>query len=110
MIDDPVARAHVAAVWRIDPDSLPGKGKSAYELLSSLGEPDGVKALLVFASNIIVSATNARFVSERIDSLDLQVVADIVLSETADRSEEHTYELQSLKRISTAVLFLKKKK
>src|SRR3546814_17796545 len=87
MIDDPVARAHVAAVWGIDPDSLPGKGKSAYELLSSLGEPDGVKALLVFASNIIVSAPNARFVSERIDSLDLLVVADIVLSETAARAD-----------------------
>src|SRR3546814_5121117 len=107
MIEDPGARAHVAAVWGIDPDSLPGKGKSAYELLSSLGEPDGVKALLVFASNIIVSAPNARFVSERIDSLDLLVVADIVLSETAasadvvlpitqwaERSEEHPAELQ----------------
>ncbi|NYG59965.1 assimilatory nitrate reductase catalytic subunit [Nocardioides daedukensis] len=87
MIDDPAARAHVAAVWGVEPDALPGKGKSAYELLASLGEPDGIKALLVFASNIIVSAPNARFVSERIDSLDLLVVADIVLSETAARAD-----------------------
>ncbi|KQY55389.1 MULTISPECIES: molybdopterin oxidoreductase family protein [unclassified Nocardioides] len=87
MIDDLEARAHVASVWGIDPDSLPGKGKSAYELLSSLGEPDGVKALLVFGSNIVVSAPNASFVSQRLDALDLLVVADIVLSETAARAD-----------------------
>ena len=41
MIDDPAARAHVAAVWGVAPDSLPGKGRSAYELLDSLGTDDG---------------------------------------------------------------------
>ncbi|WP_067436983.1 molybdopterin oxidoreductase family protein [Nocardioides jensenii] len=87
MIDDPEARSHVASVWGVPPESLPGKGKSAYELLSSLGEPDGVKALLVFGSNIVVSAPNASFVSTRLDALDLLVVADIVLSETAARAD-----------------------
>lgn len=87
MIDDPEARAHVAAVWGIEPESLPGKGRSAYELLSSLGEPDGVKALLVFGSNIVVSAPNASFVTSRLDALDLLVVADIVMSETAARAD-----------------------
>src|ERR671921_2103564 len=41
MIDDPAARAHVAAVWGIDPDDLPGRGRSAYELLDSLAAPGG---------------------------------------------------------------------
>ncbi len=36
-IDDPAARAHVARVWGVDPDDLPGPGRSAYELLSALG-------------------------------------------------------------------------
>ncbi len=30
---DPAARAHVAAVWGIDPDDLPRPGRSAFELL-----------------------------------------------------------------------------
>jgi assimilatory nitrate reductase catalytic subunit len=44
-------RAHVAAVWGLDPDELPGPGVSAYELLDRLGTDDGVRTLLVSASN-----------------------------------------------------------
>src|SRR4051812_39132556 len=83
MIDDPAARDHVAAVWGVDPDSLPGPGRSAYELLDALGTDGGPKALLVFGSNIVVSAPNATRVTERLAALDLLVVADIVMSETA---------------------------
>ena len=83
MIDDPAARAHVAGVWGVDPDSLPGKGRSAYELLDALGQPGGPAALLVFGSNIVVSAPRATHVTRRLESLDLLVVADMVLSETA---------------------------
>ncbi|MDP9181891.1 MAG: molybdopterin-dependent oxidoreductase, partial [Actinomycetota bacterium] len=82
-ISDPSARAHVAAVWGVDPDSIPGPGKSAYELLDSLGDGGGPTALLVFGSNPVVSAPNARHVSQRLGSLDLLVVSDLVLSETA---------------------------
>ena len=83
MIDDPAARAHVAAVWGVDPETLPGKGRSAYELLDALGTPEGPKSLLVFGSNIVVSAPNATHVTERLAALDLLVVADMVMSETA---------------------------
>jgi assimilatory nitrate reductase catalytic subunit len=82
-ISDPAARAHVAGVWGVDPDSIPGPGRSAYELLDSLGDGGGPSALLVFASNPVVSAPNARHVSQRLASLDLLVVSDLVLSETA---------------------------
>jgi assimilatory nitrate reductase catalytic subunit len=83
MIDDPVARAHVAGVWGVDADLLPGKGRSAYELLDALGTDGGPKALLVFGSNIVVSAPNATHVTSRLADLELLVVADIVMSETA---------------------------
>ena len=39
--------------------------------------------MLVFGSNIVVSAPNATHVTQRLAALDLLVVADIVLSETA---------------------------
>ncbi|TDD31353.1 nitrite reductase [Actinomadura sp. KC06] len=82
-IDDPAARAHVARVWGVAPESLPGPGRSAYELLSALGAPDGPKALLLFGSNPAVSAPRAAHVEERLGALDLLVVADVVPSETA---------------------------
>lgn len=82
-IDDPAARAHVARVWGVDPAGLPGPGRSASELLGSLGTPGGPRALLVFGSNPVVSAPDASGVSARLASLDLLVVADFVLSETA---------------------------
>jgi assimilatory nitrate reductase catalytic subunit len=82
-IDDERARAHVAGVWGIDPGELPGPGRSAYEMLDRLGSPDGVRTLLVFASNIAVSAPRARHVRENLARLDFLAVSDIFLSETA---------------------------
>jgi len=82
-IEDPAARAHVGRVWGVDPATIPGKGRSAYELLSALGTADGPRSLMVLGSNIVVSAPNALAVTERLQSLDLLVVADIVMSETA---------------------------
>lgn len=82
-IDDPAARAHVAAVWGVDPETLPGAGVPAVRLLRSLGTPGGPRALLVHGSNVVVSAPNAGGVIERLKSLDLLVVCDFVPSETA---------------------------
>ncbi|WP_245669990.1 molybdopterin oxidoreductase family protein [Micromonospora mirobrigensis] len=82
-IDDPAARTHVAGVWGVDPDELPGPGVPAYQLLESLGTADGPKALLVFGSNPVVSAPRAAHVESRLRDLDLLVVADFLLSETA---------------------------
>ncbi|WP_255490657.1 molybdopterin oxidoreductase family protein [Mumia sp. ZJ1417] len=83
MIDDPAARAHVAEVWGVDPDSLPGKGVPAVELLMGLGTDDGPRALFVHGSNLVVSAPDARTVTDRLRALDLLVVCDFVPSETA---------------------------
>ncbi len=82
-IDDPAARRHVARVWGIAESELPGSGKSAYEMLDRLGKEDGVRALFVMGSNIVVSAPNAVHVRECLKSLDILVVADFFLSETA---------------------------
>ncbi len=86
-IDDPTARAHVAGVWGAPADRLPGPGVSATELLDRLGRPDGPRALLLFGSNPVVSAPRASHVEDRLRSLELLVVADIVLSETAELAD-----------------------
>ena len=82
-IDDPAARRHIASVWDIPEDELPGPGKSAYEMLSSMGADGGVRALFVFGSNVVVSAPDARRIEERLEALDFLVVSDFFLSETA---------------------------
>ncbi len=83
MITDPAAREHVAGVWGVEPKSIPGPGRSAFELLDALGQPGGPRALLVMGSNPVVSAPSATRVTERIQSLELLVVADFFMSETA---------------------------
>ena len=83
-IDNPAHRALIADVWGVDESTLPGPGRSAYELLDTLGTDGGVRALLVFASNLAVSAPRALHVQERLRALDFLCVSDIFLSETAE--------------------------
>src|SRR4051812_14129507 len=84
---DPAARAHVAAVWGVDPDDLPQPGPSAFELLDALGTDGGVRTLLVLASNVAVSAPDARRVMSRLRDLDFLAVSDFFLSETAELAD-----------------------
>ena len=86
-IDDPAARQHMARVWEVPEESLPGPGKSAYEMLDTVGTEDGVRSLLVLGSNVLVSAPNARHIKARLKNLDFLVVADFFLSETARRAD-----------------------
>ncbi|MGK5685051.1 molybdopterin oxidoreductase family protein, partial [Actinoplanes sp. URMC 104] len=82
-LDDPAARAHVAKVWGVDPDELPGPGKSAYEMLTD----DRLRVLLVLASNIVVSAPHSNHVRAKLEALDFLVVSDIFRSETAELAD-----------------------
>jgi assimilatory nitrate reductase catalytic subunit len=80
---DPEHRAAVAAVWGVNAADLPGPGPSALELLENVGAPGGLRALLVMGSNLAVSAPDANASERRLRALDLLVVADLFLSETA---------------------------
>jgi assimilatory nitrate reductase catalytic subunit len=74
-IDHPEHRAHIAAVWGIDERDLPGPGRSAYELLSTLG------------SNVSVSAPHSAATDRGLGALDFLAVADFFLSETAEQAD-----------------------
>ncbi|MGK4585040.1 molybdopterin oxidoreductase family protein [Kitasatospora sp. HPMI-4] len=86
-IEDPAARAHLAGVWGVAPDELPGPGRSAYELLDCLGTEGGVRALLLMGSNPVVSAPRAAHTTRRLRALDFLAVSDVVLSETAQLAD-----------------------
>ncbi|MHA7155736.1 molybdopterin oxidoreductase family protein [Arthrobacter sp. TMN-50] len=82
-ITDPAGRAHIAEVWGVPEAAIPGPGLPAVELLAALGRPDGVRCLFVHGANIAVSAPNVTTVIDGLRSLDLLVVSDFFLSETA---------------------------
>lgn len=86
-ITDPDARAHVAGVWGVDAAAIPGAGLPAVQLLASLGRTGGVRALLVHGANVVVSAPNSSAVREALHRLDLLVVCDFFLSETAELAD-----------------------
>ncbi|WP_050055815.1 molybdopterin oxidoreductase family protein [Pseudarthrobacter siccitolerans] len=86
-ITDPAAREHVARVWGVPEQLIPGPGLPAVQLLKSLGQPDGVRCLFVHASNIAVASPDANAVIQGLRSLDYLVVCDFFMSETAAEAD-----------------------
>ncbi|UEL29689.1 molybdopterin oxidoreductase family protein [Pseudarthrobacter sp. L1SW] len=86
-ITDPAARAHVAGVWGVPEELIPGPGLPAVQLLQSLGQPDGVRCLFVHASNIAVASPDANAVIQGLRSLDFLMVCDFFMSETAAEAD-----------------------
>ncbi|MBB3112267.1 assimilatory nitrate reductase catalytic subunit [Paenibacillus phyllosphaerae] len=86
LIENPGDRAYIADVWDIEPEELPGKGVSAYEMMEKVHAQE-IRSLLVMGSNPIVSNPNANFVEEGLRKLDFLVVADMFFSETAQLAD-----------------------
>ncbi|KSU65393.1 molybdopterin oxidoreductase family protein [Arthrobacter sp. NIO-1057] len=82
-IADPEHRAHVAKVWGVDPEIIPGPGIPAVQLLNSLGTATGARMLMIHGANPVVSAPDANQIFAALRRLDFLVVADFFLSETA---------------------------
>ncbi len=76
-------RRHIASIWGVHPESLPPPGPPAVELLSRCGVEGGVRALLVLGANLLVSAPAVGRLREKLEALDMLVVCDPFLSETA---------------------------
>lgn len=86
-LDNPDHRNFIAGVWGMAESDLPQPGRSAYEMLDTMGSEEGVRALLVFGSNIAISAPRAGHIEKRLDALDFLMVSDFFLSETAERAD-----------------------
>ncbi len=81
-LTDPAARAHVASVWGISPDELPGPGLSAQEIMNAIHAGE-IKGLLSICFNPAVSLPDANFTREALEKLEFFGVIDFFLSETA---------------------------
>jgi assimilatory nitrate reductase catalytic subunit len=87
LIEVDADREAVARAWVVDPSSLPRSGRSAYELLDSMGEPGGVRGLLVAGSNIAVASPHSGSIVERLQKLDFLAVLDSFPNETAELAQ-----------------------
>jgi assimilatory nitrate reductase catalytic subunit len=81
-IENETHRAAIAKVWGIEPETLPRKGKSAFELLDSLGPTGDIRGLFVMGSNVAVASPDQGRIENRLKSLDFLAVCDSFANET----------------------------
>ncbi|MGO3759719.1 MAG: molybdopterin oxidoreductase family protein [Glutamicibacter arilaitensis] len=80
-------RAHVARVWGVESEAIPGPGLPAVELFDALGTPRGPRMMLIHGANPVISAPDASRVASSLTKLDFLVVCDFFLSETAAQAD-----------------------
>ncbi len=85
-ITDPKARAHVASVWGVPEECLPGPGYSAVELFEAMDRGE-IRGLYLLCSNPLVSLPAINRVENAIKRLEFFVAADFFLSETAKHAD-----------------------
>ncbi|HEY1376175.1 MAG TPA: molybdopterin-dependent oxidoreductase, partial [Gemmataceae bacterium] len=85
-ISNPEHRAHVARVWGVNPDDLPGPGVDCYEIFRRVDRGE-VRGLLSISFNPKVSLPDSDFVARMLDKLDFYVAIDFFLSETARHAD-----------------------
>ncbi len=81
-ISDPAARAHVAAVWGVEPDEIPQKGDPIFKQLE-LMESGEIRGVINICSNPMVSWPDEDRTRRILTGLDLYTVIDIFPSESA---------------------------
>lgn len=81
-ITNPEHRKHIAGIWGIDENDLPGKGLSAQEIMNEI-HAGKIKGLLSICFNPAVSLPDARFTEEALKKLEFYVVIDFFMNESA---------------------------
>jgi assimilatory nitrate reductase catalytic subunit len=80
-ITNPEDRAFVASVWGCAVDEIPGKGKTAQEIVNAIHDGE-IKGLLSICFNPAVSLPDTRFTAAALEKLEFYAVIDFFLSET----------------------------
>jgi assimilatory nitrate reductase catalytic subunit len=79
-------RAHVAAVWGVRPEDIPGPGVDAYEIFRKV-ERGEIRGLLSICFNPKVSLPDSNFIARMLDKLDFYVAIDFFLNDTARHAD-----------------------
>ncbi len=82
-VDDPAARARVASAWGVAPEQLDlSKGLTVVEVMRAI-KTGQVRGMLVMGENPAMSDPDVGHARESLAALDMLVVQDIFLTETA---------------------------
>ena len=85
-ISNPEHRKYIASVWKVDEKDIPGPGVDAYELFRKIDAGE-IKALVAICFNPKVSLPDNQFITRALDKLELCVVVDFFLSDTARHAD-----------------------
>lgn len=85
-IDNPEHRAHIAKVWGIESDDIPGKGVDAYEIFRYIDRGE-IRGLISICFNPLVSLPDNNFIRQALEKLDFFVSIDFFLNETARHAD-----------------------
>jgi assimilatory nitrate reductase catalytic subunit len=85
-IANPEHRRHVAGVWGISEQELPGPGVDAYEMFRKIDAGE-IKGLLSICFNPKVSLPDNNFVTACLDKLEFYVAIDFFLNDTARHAD-----------------------
>ncbi|MGZ3582339.1 MAG: molybdopterin oxidoreductase family protein [Ktedonobacterales bacterium] len=85
-IEDPEDRAYIASVWGVDEATLPHSGLPATLMIPAMLSQE-IRACFMICSNPMVSLPDQHTVEAALRKLDLFVVTDFFLSETAQLAD-----------------------
>ncbi len=85
-IEDPNDRAYVCSVWGVDEKDLPHSGYPATLMIPAMLRQE-IRACFMICSNPMVSLPDQHTVERALRGLDLFVVTDFFLSETAELAD-----------------------
>jgi assimilatory nitrate reductase catalytic subunit len=81
-ITNPEHRAYIASVWGCPVDEIPGKCKTAQELMNAIHDGE-IKGLLSICFNPAVSLPDTQFTAAALEKLEFFAIIEFFLSETA---------------------------
>jgi assimilatory nitrate reductase catalytic subunit len=85
-IEDPEDRAYIASVWGIREEDLPHAGYAATLMIPAMARGE-IKACFMICSNPMVSMPDVHTAERALRALDLFIVCDFFLSETAQLAD-----------------------
>ncbi len=85
-ITNPEHRAYIASVWGCPVDAIPGKGKTAQEIVNAIHDGE-IKGLLSICFNPAVSLPDTTFTAAALEKLEFYAVIEFFLSETAQYAD-----------------------
>jgi len=83
---NPEHRAHVARIWGIPPEELPGPGVDAYEIFRKIDRGE-IRGLLSICFNPRISLPDNAFIQRCLEKLEFYVAIDFFLNDTAHHAD-----------------------